>query len=92
MVKSVQYLPAGRAGTTAPQQGVSAQQQQQQQAPVYQQPPSYGVQASRVAFPAQTQALPPGAMGHVPGVAYDMRTYGDAFSNGYPSNMSSKEM
>ncbi|KAF8341280.1 uncharacterized protein EI90DRAFT_3033330 [Cantharellus anzutake] len=74
LVKSLQYVPAG------PHQGP----QGQQPAAAYPQPASYGVQASHVSYPSQAQALAPGAMGNVPGVAYDMRTYGDAFSNGYP--------
>ncbi|KAF9507188.1 hypothetical protein BS47DRAFT_1351908 [Hydnum rufescens UP504] len=43
-----------------------------------------------MAFPTQAQPLAPGAMGHVPTVAYDMNRFGDAFSNGMP-NPNSRE-
>lgn len=63
MVKTIQYVPTGTATTSAPPAAAS----------------SYGVQTSQLGYPSHSQAPNPSQLGHVPGVAYDMRTYGDAF-------------
>jgi len=70
MVKAIQYVPAGNTTSAGTPQATTATA-----AP-------YGVQTSQLGYPSQAQAPNSSQMGYVPGVAYDMRTYGDAFPGG----------
>lgn len=76
-MKAVQYVPTGNSTPAATPQAAAAAAA------------SYGVQASQLGYPSQAQPPNASQMAYVPGVAYDMRTYGDAFPG--PGGLNAKD-